>query len=91
MFVEFLTDTEVKTHEIRINAPISDTVSQQVGAFMSDLELLEHNMFTYPGAVESYIGWGVNYALPILQFTVNKRLLVAVHLNPNSMSQQAGI
>ena len=63
MFVYSLTDTEVKTHEIRINAPISDTVSLTAGAFMSDLELLEHNMFTYPGAVESDIGWGVNYAL----------------------------
>ena len=63
MFVDSLTDTEVKTHEIRINAPINDNVSLTAGAFMSDLELLEHNMFTYPGAVESDIGWGVNYAL----------------------------
>tara|TARA_B100001057_G_C22868403_1_gene957633 strand:- start:1399 stop:3996 length:2598 start_codon:yes stop_codon:yes gene_type:complete len=63
MFVDSLTDTEVKTHEIRLNAPINDNVSLTAGAFMSDLELLEHNMFTYPGAVESDIGWGVNYAL----------------------------
>ena len=63
MFVDSVTDTEVQTHEIRINAPVSDNMSLTAGAFMSDLELLEHNMFTYPGAVESDIGWGVNYAL----------------------------
>ena len=63
MFVDSVTDTEVQTHEIRVNAPISDNMSLTAGAFMSDLELLEHNMFTYPGAVESDIGWGVNYAL----------------------------
>ena len=63
MFVDSITDTEVLTHEIRINAPISDNVSLTAGAFMSDLELKEHNMFTYPGALESDIGWGTNYAL----------------------------
>jgi outer membrane receptor protein involved in Fe transport len=51
------------THEVRINADINDKMSITAGAFMSDLELLEHNMFTYPGAVESDIGWGTNYAL----------------------------
>ncbi|MDB3880723.1 TonB-dependent receptor [Gammaproteobacteria bacterium] len=63
MFVDSLTDAKVKTHEIRINAPISDNMSITAGAFMSDLELKEHAMFTYPGAVESDIGWGPNYAL----------------------------
>ena len=63
MFVDSLTDSKVKTHEIRINAPISENMSITAGAFMSDLELKEHNMFTYPGAVESDIGWGPNYAL----------------------------
>jgi outer membrane receptor protein involved in Fe transport len=38
-------------------------MSITAGAFMSDLELTEHAMFTYPGAVESDIGWGPNYAL----------------------------
>ena len=63
MFVDSITDSKVKTHEIRINAPINDSMSITAGAFMSDLELLEHNMFTYPGAVESDIGWGPNYSL----------------------------
>ena len=63
MFVDSITDTEVLTHEVRINAPISDSMSLTAGAFMSDLELKEHNMFTYPGALESDIGWGTNYAL----------------------------
>jgi outer membrane receptor protein involved in Fe transport len=36
---------------------------------MSDLELKEHNMFTYPGAVESDIGWGTNYALTDISVT----------------------
>jgi len=63
MFVDSLTESKVKTHEIRINAPISDNMSITAGAFMSDLELKEHAMFTYPGAVESDIGWGINYAL----------------------------
>ena len=63
MFVDSITDTEVLTHEVRINAPISDNMSLTAGAFMSDLELKEHNMFTYPGALESDIGWGTNYAL----------------------------
>ena len=30
---------------------------------MSDLELTEHNMFTYPGALVSDIGYGLNYVL----------------------------
>ena len=63
MFVDSITDTSVMTHEIRINADINDDMSITAGAFMSDLELLEHAMFTYPGAVESDIGWGTNYAL----------------------------
>ena len=63
MYVDSLTDSEVKTHEIRINAPISDTMSLTAGVFMSDLELLEHNKFTYPGALVSDVNWGVNHVL----------------------------
>ena len=63
MYVDSLTDSKVKTHEIRINAPISDTMSLTAGVFMSDLELLEHNKFTYPGALVSDMAWGPNYAL----------------------------
>jgi outer membrane receptor protein involved in Fe transport len=69
MFVDSITDTEVSTHEFRINAPITDTMSLTAGAFFSDLELKEHNMFTYPGAVESDIGWGTNYALTDISVT----------------------
>ncbi len=63
MYVDSLTDSKVKTHEIRINAPISDTMSLTAGVFMSDLELLEHNKFTYPGALVSDMNWQANYAL----------------------------
>jgi outer membrane receptor protein involved in Fe transport len=38
-------------------------MSLTAGVFMSDLELTEHNMFTYPGSLVSNIGWGTNYAL----------------------------
>ena len=44
-------------------------MSLTAGAFTSDLELKEHNMFTYPGAVESDIGWGTNYALTDISVT----------------------
>ena len=63
MYVDSLVDSEVQTHEFRVNAPISDTMTLTAGVFMSDLELKEHNMFTYPGALVSDIGWELNYAL----------------------------
>ena len=63
MYVDSLVDSEVTTHELRINAPVSDTMSLTAGVFMSDLELTEHNMFTYPGSLVSDIGWGPNWAL----------------------------
>ena len=69
MFVDSITDTTVQTHELRINAPINDTMSLTAGAFFSDLELLEHNMFTYPGSLVSDIGWGPNYALTDISVT----------------------
>ena len=56
-------ESGVQTHEFRVNAPLSDTMSLTAGVFMSDLELTEHNMFTYPGALVSDIGYGLNYAL----------------------------
>ena len=68
-FVVSDTNTKVETHELRINADINDTMSLTAGAFMSDLELQEHNMFTYPGALESDIGWGINYALTDISVT----------------------
>ena len=63
MYVDSLVDSEVQTHELRINAPLGDTMSLTAGVFMSDLELTEHNMFTYPGALVSDIGYGLNYVL----------------------------
>ena len=63
LYVDSLVDAEVTTHELRINAPVSDNMSLTAGVFMSDLELTEHNMFTYPGSLVSDIGWGPNWAL----------------------------
>ena len=63
LYVDSLVDSEVQTHELRINAPVSDNMSLTAGVFLSDLELTEHNMFTYPGSLVSDIGWGANYAL----------------------------
>ena len=63
MYVESDTNTEVMTHELRINTDLSDTMSLTAGAFISDLELLEHNMFTYPGTLTSDMNWGPNYVL----------------------------
>ena len=63
MYVDSIVASEVQTHELRINAPLSDTMSLTAGVFMSDMELTEHNMFTYPGSLVSDIGWGPNWAL----------------------------
>ena len=63
MYVDSIVESEVQTHELRVNAPINDTMSLTAGVFFSDLELTEHNMFTYPGALVSDIGYGLNYAL----------------------------
>jgi len=63
LYVDSIVESEVQTHEFRVNAPISDTMSLTAGVFMSDLELTEHNMFTYPGSLVSDIGYGLNYAL----------------------------
>ena len=63
LYVDSIVESEVQTHEFRVNAPLSDTMSLTAGVFMSDLELKEHNMFIYPGALVSDIGYGLNYAL----------------------------
>merc|ERR1711965_788123 len=57
LYVDSTTNTSVESHEVRINAPINDTVSITAGAFMSDLELTELNLFTYPSSV----AYGINY------------------------------
>ena len=45
-------------------------MSLTAGAFFSDLELKEHNMFTYPGSPESDIGFKRIMLLPIHRCTV---------------------
>ena len=66
LFVDSTTNTEVVTHEFRVNAPISDTMTVTAGAFFSDLELTELNFFTYPGSTKNIgwsgvTGWAPNY------------------------------
>ena len=63
LFVDSTTDTTVESHEFRINAPISDNMSLTAGVFISDTELKELNLFTYPGSVDNDIDYAANYAL----------------------------
>jgi iron complex outermembrane receptor protein len=66
LYVDSTTNTEVMTHEVRINAPIGEAMSITAGAFYSDLELTELNFFTYPGSTmnigwSGVTGWAPNY------------------------------
>ncbi len=66
LLVDSTTNTEVESHEIRINAPINDKMSITAGAFMSDTELTELNFFTYEGSQynlgwNGVPGWAANY------------------------------
>ncbi|MGY8807710.1 MAG: TonB-dependent receptor plug domain-containing protein [Gammaproteobacteria bacterium] len=63
LLVDSTTNTEVQTHELRISGAINDTTSFTAGAFMSDLELTELNLFNYPGSVGNDIVYAANYAL----------------------------
>ena len=63
LLVDSTTNTEVESHEIRINADINDTMSLTAGAFMSDLTLTELNLFTYPSSVQYGVNYVPNYAL----------------------------
>lgn len=63
LLVDSTTNTEVQTHELRISGAINDTMSFTAGAFMSDLELTELNLFNYPGSVGNDITYAANYAL----------------------------
>jgi outer membrane receptor protein involved in Fe transport len=63
LLVDSYTNTEVESHEIRINADINDKMSLTAGAFMSDTTLTELNQFTYPGSVGNDITYACNYAL----------------------------
>ena len=63
LFVDSTTHTSVESHEFRVNAPINDTMSMTAGVFMSDTELMELNLFTYPGSTANDITYAANYAL----------------------------
>ena len=63
LLVDSYTNTEVTSHEIRINADINDRTSVTAGVFMSDTELTELNQFIYPGSVVNDITYACNYAL----------------------------
>jgi len=63
LLVDSYTNTEVESHEIRINTDLSDTMSLTAGYFMSDTTLTELNQFTYPGSVGNDIDYACNYAL----------------------------
>ncbi|MDA7702045.1 TonB-dependent receptor [Gammaproteobacteria bacterium] len=69
LLVDSTTNTEVQTHEIRISGAINDTMSFTAGAFMSDLELTELNLFNYPGSVGNDITYAPNYALTDISST----------------------
>jgi len=51
------TESEVTTHELRINTDQSKEIRLTAGAFMSDLEVREAVDFTYPGSLNAQ-GWG---------------------------------
>ena len=51
--VTSLTNTEVMTHELRVNTPEEKRLRATVGAFYSDLTLEERNDFTYFGSTRS--------------------------------------
>ena len=61
MYVASESTTEVMTHEFRVNADLNDTTSVTAGVFISDLELIEHNEFTYPGSAKIAAGYAPNY------------------------------
>ena len=63
LLVDSYTNTEVTSHEIRINADINDRTSVTAGVFMSDTTLTELNQFIYPGSVVNDITYACNYAL----------------------------
>ena len=61
MFVAHSGSTEVTTHEFRVNGDINDTTSFTAGVFLSDLEMIEHNEFTYPGSAKLDAKYAPNY------------------------------
>ena len=63
LLVDSYTNTEVESHEIRINADINDRTSVTAGVLMSDTTLTELNQFIYPGSVVNDITYACNHAL----------------------------
>jgi len=61
MYVAHSGSTEVTTHEFRVNGDINDTTSFTAGVFLSDLEMIEHNEFTYPGSAKLVAQYAPNY------------------------------
>jgi iron complex outermembrane recepter protein len=61
MYVAHTGSTEVTTHELRINTDINDTTSLTAGVFLSDLEMIEHNEFTYPGSAKLQAQYAPNF------------------------------
>mgnify|MGYP001571199433 FL=1 len=61
MYVAHTGSTEVTTHEFRVNGDINDTTSFTAGVFLSDLEMIEHNEFTYPGSAKLDTQYAPNY------------------------------
>ena len=53
MFVDSLNRLEVQTHEVRFTTGQTARLRLQGGVFLSDLELIEVNKFTYPGSVKA--------------------------------------
>ena len=68
LFVKSAVETEVQTHEFRISTDQSRRLRGIVGAFYSDMEILEDNQFTYPGSTQvvaadgESIGFGPNFS-----------------------------
>ena len=68
LFVDSLNALEVQTHELRFTTDQSRRWRIQGGVFMSELELIEVNDFTYPGSVNAVswnggVGFAPNYPL----------------------------
>ncbi len=68
MYVDSLNMLEIQTHEIRFTTDQTNRWRVQGGVFMSNLELIEVNDFTYPGSVDAiswngHPGFAPNYPL----------------------------
>lgn len=57
IYVASYTESEVTTHELRINTDQSSDLRLTAGAFLSNTEIREAADFTYPGSLNAQ-GWG---------------------------------